>query len=197
MRFNNLSKVLVMLAIIGIVGYAATSFAGRGRGWGGGGYCGGQGPGWAQRGYGGQGYQGNLSDEEIAKLDKERQSFSEETSDLRDGIYQKELELRSELAKKDPDANKAVAMQKEISELRSQLDQKRLEHRIKMQKENPEFFAGRGYGRGYGSGLRGKGMGYGPGSMDREFGGPRGSGMGYGPGGMDRGFGGRRGACWY
>jgi len=174
MRFNNLSKVLVMLAIIGIVGYSATSFAGRGRGWGSEGYCGGQGPGWAQRGYGGQGYQGNLSDEEIAKLDKERQSFLEETSDLRDGIYQKELELRSELAKKDPDAIKAVAMQKEISELRSQLDQKRLEHRIKMQKENPEFSAGRGYG----SGSRGRGMGYGPGSMGR-------------------GFGGRGGACWY
>jgi Spy/CpxP family protein refolding chaperone len=196
MRLNNVSKVIVILAIMGIVGYAATSFAGRGRGWGGGGYCDGPGSGWAERGYGGQGYQGNLSDEEIAKLDNERQTFLKETSDLRDGMYQKKLELRSEMAKKDPDAEKAVAIQKEISDLRSQLDQKRIEHRIKMKKENPEFFAGRGPGRGYGYGPRGKGMGYDPGSMGRGFGGPRGGGMGYGPGRMDRGFGGRGGSCW-
>ena len=37
MRLNNVSKVIVILAIIGILGYAATSFAGRGRVWGGGG----------------------------------------------------------------------------------------------------------------------------------------------------------------
>lgn len=192
MRLNNVSKVIVILAIMGIVGYAATSFAGRGRGWGGGGYCDGPGSGWAQRGYGGQGYQGNLSDEEIAKLDNERQTFLKETSDLRDGMYQKKLELRSEMAKRDPDAEKAVAIQKEISDLRSQLDQKRVEHRIKMKKEHPELFTGRGYGYG----PRGRGMGFGPRSMGRGFGSPRGRSMGYGPGGMGFGFAGRGGGCW-
>jgi Spy/CpxP family protein refolding chaperone len=192
MRLNNVSKVIVILAIMGIVGYAATSFAGRGRGWGGGGYCDGPGSGWAERGYGGQGYQGNLSDEEIAKLDNERQTFLKETSDLRDGMYQKELELRSEMAKRDPDAEKAVAIQKEISDLRSQLDQKRVEHRIKMKKEHPELFTGRGYGYG----PRGRGMGFGPRSMGRGFGSPRGRSMGYGPGGMGFGFAGRGGGCW-
>ena len=81
------------------------------------------------------------------------------------------------MAKKDPDAKKAVVLQKEISELKGQLDQKRVEQRIKMQKENPDFFAERGYGRGYGSGPRGKGMG-----------------RGYG---MGRGFQGQGGGCWY
>jgi Spy/CpxP family protein refolding chaperone len=156
---KNLSKVIIIIAIIGIVGYAATSFAGWGHGWGRGGggeYC--NGPG------GGRGYQGNLSDEQIEKFSTERQAFIEDTGELRQTLYQKQLELRSELAKQDPDAKKAVEIQKEISELESQLGQKRIEHRIKMQKENPEFFSGRGYGsggRGMGRGFYGKGMGRG------------------------------------
>ncbi|MGD8521432.1 MAG: periplasmic heavy metal sensor [Desulfobacterales bacterium] len=173
---KNLSKVIIVVAIIGIVGYAATSFAGGGRGWGGG-YCGGPGSGWAQRGYAGPEYQGNLSDEEIAKLNEERQAFFEETSELRANLYQKKLALRAELAKKDPDVKKAVDLQKEISELKGQLDLKRVEQHIKMKKENPEYFSGRGYGYG------GQGMGRG---MDRGF---------YGRG-MGPGYGGRGGACW-
>jgi hypothetical protein len=102
---NKFSKAIIVLAIIGIVGYAATSFAGWGRG---GGNCYGQGSGWAQRGSGPAGYQGNLSDDQIDKLNNERQAFFEGTRELRENLYQKELELRSELAKKDPDAKKAV-----------------------------------------------------------------------------------------
>jgi hypothetical protein len=164
---KNLSKVIIIIAIIGIVGYAATSFAGWGHGWGRGGggeYCNGPGAGWSQKGFGGRGYQGNLSDEQIEKFSTERQAFIEDTGELRQTLYQKQLELRSELAKQDPDAKKAVEIQKEISELESQLGQKRIEHRIKMQKENPEFFSGRGYGsggRGMGRGFYGKGMGRG------------------------------------
>jgi hypothetical protein len=164
------TKVIIVVAIIGMVGYAATSFAGWGRGGGGVG-CWGRGSGWAQGGYGGPGYQGNLSDEDIAKLQKERQAFFEETSELRDAKYQKKLELRSELAKKDPDVGVALALQNEISDLESQLAQKRIQHRIKMKKENPELFSGRGYGFGYGG--RGKGRG------------------------MGAGYGGRGGGCWY
>jgi len=170
---KKLSKVIIVVAIIGILGYAATSFAGWGRG-GGSGNCDGQGPGWARGGYAGQGYQDNLSDADIDRLNKERQAFFEDTSQVRQNLYQKELELRSELAKENPDAKKAVAIQKEISELESQLGQKRVEHRIKMQKENPELFSGRGYG--YGG--RGKGRGF------------------YGKG-MGRGFQGQGGGCWY
>jgi Spy/CpxP family protein refolding chaperone len=163
--------VLVTVAVLAI---AATSFAG----WGSGhmGYGDHMGPGygmhdgWGQgpRGYGGQGYQSDLSDEDIAKLDKERQAFFEATSDLRENLYQKELELRSELAKPEPDAKRAAGIQKEISNLESQLDQKRLDHRIKMKKDFPRFgFRGDGYGprgRGMGRGMYGGGGGYGPGS---------------------------------
>jgi zinc resistance-associated protein len=192
---NNFAKITVAAAIVGIVGFAATSFAGWGRG--GGGYCWGQGAGWGQRGSAAPGYQGNLNDQDIDKLNKERQAFFEDTRELREKVYQKELELRSEMAKQDPDVNKAVALQKEVSELEGQLDQKRVEQRIKMQKENPDFYAGRGYGRGYGYGPRGPGMGYGPGGMGMGYG-PRGRGMGYGPGAMGpgQGFQGRAG-CSY
>ncbi|MBT8369357.1 MAG: periplasmic heavy metal sensor [Deltaproteobacteria bacterium] len=168
MKMNNFAKAVIVVAIIGIVGFAATSFAGWGRG--GGGNCWGQGSGWAQRGSGPAGYQSNLSDDEIDKLNNERQAFFEDTRELRGKLYQKELELRSELAKKDPDAKKAAGLQKELSDLESQLDQKRVDHRIKMQKANPDVFAGRGYGQG---------RGY---SMGR--------------GGMGRGFQGRGGGCW-
>ena len=162
MKMNNIAKTVTVLAIAGIVGFAATSFAGWGRG--GGGNCWGQGSGWGQRGYAPSGYQGNLSDEQVTRLNKERQAFFEETRNLRENLYQKELKLRSELAKEDPDAQKAAGLQAEISDLTAQLDQKRIDHRIKMQKENPELFAGRGYGkggRGMGRGFYNQGMGRG------------------------------------
>ncbi len=191
MKMNNFSKTVIVVAIIGIVGFAATSFAGRGRG--GGGYYQGQGSGWAQRGSGPAGYQGNLSDEDLDKLNKQRQAFFEDTRDLRGKIYQKRLELQSELAKKDPDAKTAAGLQGEISDLSGQLAQKRVDHRIRMQKENPDFFAGRGYGmrRGYGKGGGGMGRGYG---MDQGYG--MGGGYGKGGGGMGRGFQGQGGGCW-
>ena len=158
---NNFVKAVTVLTIAGIVGFAATSFAGWGRG--GGGNCWGPGSGWGQRGVAPSGDQGNLSDEQITRLDRERQAFFEETRDLRENLYQKELELRSELAKEDPDAQKAAGLQAEMSDLTAQLDQKRIDHRIKMQKDNPEFFAGRGYGkggRGMGRGFYGQGQGF-------------------------------------
>ena len=171
---NKLGKIFIGVAIIAvigtIVGFAATSFAGWGRG--GGGNCWDQGGGWGQRGSSAPGNRGNLSEQDREKLNQARQAFFEETRELREQLYQKELELRSEMAKPDPDVTIAVALQKEVSELKGRLDQKRIEQRIKMQKENPDLFAGRGYGRGYGYGPRGKGMG--------------------------RGFGdGRGGGCWY
>ena len=160
MKMNNFAKLVTILAIAGIVGFAATSFAGWGRG--GGGNCRGQGSGWGQREFAPADCRGNLSEEQMTRLDENRRAFFEETRNLRENLYQKELELRSELAKAGPDAQKAGDLQAEVSNLTAQLDQKRIAHRIKMKKENPEFFAGRGYGkggRGMGRGSHGSGMG--------------------------------------
>jgi len=169
MNFSKTGKILMVLAIVAVFAIAATSFAGWGRGHRGYGMHGGWGQG--PRGYDSEGYQSDLSEDDIAKLDKERQTFFEATSDLKEELYQKELELRSELAKPEPDAKKAAGIQKQISNLESQLDQKRLDHRIKMRKDFPQS----GY-RGDGYGPRGRGMGRGM----------------YGGGGYGRGG----GACW-
>ena len=151
MSFNRTGKIFMVLAIVAVLGIAVTSFAGWGRGHWGSGYHMGPGygmhRGWADgpRGYGGPGYQSDLNDEDIAKLNKERQAFFESTSDLRESLYQKGLELRSELAKPEPDAEKAAGLQKEISNLEGQLDQKRLVQRIKMRKDFPQFgYKGKG-----------------------------------------------------
>jgi zinc resistance-associated protein len=160
MRIRNLGKTLIVLTLVAIMGMGATAFAGKGRGSAGyaQGYgqhgCDGSGYG---RGYGDPGFMGNLSEEEGAKLNEERNAFSKATQELRQNIYQKRLELNSELAKKNPDPKKAGALQKELSGLKGQLDQKRTEHRIRMNKINPGFgqvgrgFHGREMGRWQGN----------------------------------------------
>jgi hypothetical protein len=106
------------------------------------------------------------------KLDEQREAFFKSTQDLRQNIYQKQLALESEFAKKNPDVKIAKNLQKEISDLRAQIDQKQIEHMIEMKKINPAIgsgFMGPGMmGHGYGRGYKGHGpmMGYGT-SFDR------------------------------
>jgi Spy/CpxP family protein refolding chaperone len=153
------------------------------------------------RGYGGPGCGmfGGLSKDQIQQLDEERTAFWLATKSLRQQIYQKRLELASELAKQNPDAAAAAAVQQQISDLMAQLDQKRLEHFLRVQKINPD--AGRGGPMGFGM------MGYG--MMNDEMAGPGrfgarscpwggygmgpavmgpGGGYGMGPGRMDRDY---------
>ena len=101
--------------------------------------------GWHHRGFGGPGCGAfdNLSEDEIKKLDAERTTFFEATKDLRRKIYQKRLELASELAKENPDAAAAAALQTELSDFKAQMAQKRLEHILRVQKINPDL--GRGF----------------------------------------------------
>ena len=104
--------------------------------------------GWHHRDDGGLGWCvfDNLSEDEIKKLDAERTEFFEATKDLRRKIYQKRLELASELAKENPDAAAAAALQTELSDFKAQMAQKRLEHMLRVQKINPDL--GRGFGGG-------------------------------------------------
>ena len=108
----------------------------------------------------GYGYRGNLTEDEMRNLDQEREAFLEATEGMRREINEKELALRSEIAKESPDAKKAADLQKEISEIESQINQKRVEHIIKMRKISPNAgkgFMGRGgmgYGSNYASGCR-------------------------------------------
>jgi Spy/CpxP family protein refolding chaperone len=141
------AKGIIILAVVAIFGIATLSSAGWGRGYGHmmGGY-----------GYGPGGYSGNLSNEEFEKLDKQRSEYFKATNNTRQKLYEKELALRSELAKENPDTSKASNLQGEISKLQSDLDQKRLDYEIQARKTSPNYDRGRrgGYGpmMGYGPG---------------------------------------------
>ena len=111
------------------------------------------------------GYNRNLTDEQQKALDQERQAFLNATESLRQDLYAKNLELRSELAKDNPDAQKAAALQKEISKLESELDQKQLDFMLNARKVAPD--AGRGYMMGGRGGMMGYGPGYGYGAGPR------------------------------
>lgn len=85
------------------------------------------------------------------KIQREREAFFDDTKKLRQEIYQKRLELRSELAKSDPSARQAKSIQKEITKRRTELDRMRLEHFLKLKKIDPEM------GRSGKSGRKGDG----------------------------------------
>ena len=140
MKKGNLIKGMMIVAVVSMVGLGATAYADWDRGYGRHGW------GMEDRGMGygpgsgdcGRGYRSDLSEEELAKLDEERSAFFENTKSLKRNMYQKRLELRSELAKENPDAGKASSLQKEISDLGSQFDQKRLDHMLRMKKIHPD-----------------------------------------------------------
>jgi zinc resistance-associated protein len=158
MKRKPLKTVLVTVSVIALIGMGTYAFADWGQGYGPGGGRGKHGPGYGP----GAGCQGpcwsqNLTDEQIEKLRAGRQSFMDDTADLRRDIQSKRLALQSEMVKKNPDAAKASAMLDELSSLRAEMAQKRLAHGLEMRKIAPEAgpgwmgggFHGRGQGRGF------------------------------------------------
>ena len=171
MNTNISKKFLTLIAVVAILAVASYAAAG----WGGG-YRGhhmdgwGYGPqhdddmgGYGMRGYGphhdddmgGYGMMGygprggtrdNLTREQIEALDQQREAFYQATSPLRESLYEKQLALRAELAKENPDAAKAADLQREISKLKADFDQKQLEHRLKLRSIAPTTGRGPGYG---------------------------------------------------
>jgi hypothetical protein len=141
-NYKTLKIMLITIFAILFSGIHVSADRGRGCGHHGGMY---QCQGWHHRGHGGPGCGDleNLGKDEIKKLDEARTAFFEATKDLRRKIYQKRLELASELAKEDPDAAAASAIQKEISDFKAKMAQHRLEHILRVQKINPDL--GRGF----------------------------------------------------
>jgi hypothetical protein len=84
------------------------------------------------------GYGRDLSNKTIKQLNAEQEAFIKATEDLRQTIYEKELYLKAELAKKDPDIAVALSFQKNISEARGKFEQQMIEHLIRMKKINSE-----------------------------------------------------------
>jgi hypothetical protein len=155
-RRNIMSKKLILgLAIAAVIGIGTYAFGHMGGSYGN--FDRMHGGPWMHQGYYGDkgyDYRGHLKDEDIKALEEERSVFFKATESVQQNLYSKELELRSELYKENPDVSKAGALQKEISELESTLDQKRIDHMIKMRKLSPNgsrgFMMG-GYHMGYGS----------------------------------------------
>ena len=147
-------KLIAGLTVAAVIGIGTYAFGHMGGGYGDYGRMH-VGPSMHQGYYGesGNNYRTDLKDEDLKALEEERTAFLKATESIRQNLYSKELELRSELYKENPDVSKAGALQKEISELESELDQKRLDHMIKIRKLNPN--AGRGFMMG------GYHMGYG------------------------------------
>jgi zinc resistance-associated protein len=137
-------KLIIGLTIAVAIGIGTYAFGHMGGGYGNYGSMH-DGPGMHHGYFGERGYDypGNLNDEDIKALEEERSAFLKATDSIRQNLYSKELELRSELYKENPDVSKAGALQKEISKLESELDQKRIDHMIKIRKLSPN--AGRGF----------------------------------------------------
>ena len=192
--FKNWKAPLIAAFILIVMTAGASADMGRGQG-----YRGQmqQGSGWHHGGYGAPGWGAfdKLSEEDTKKLEEERQAFFEATKDLRREVYQKGLELASEMAKQSPDAARAAAIQKEISHTQAQLAQKRLEHIFRVRKINPDLGMGFSGGRHMEHGMMHRGM-MGPGGRGYQgnpdcpydgFRGGYGRGPGMmGPGGRDR-----------
>jgi zinc resistance-associated protein len=142
-------KEIMVIVVLAVFGLTAFAFAG----WGGG-------PGhMMDRGWraGNESY-GNLTADEIAALNQQRAEFFKATEGIRQQLYEKNLALQGELAKDNPDTEKASGLQNDISKLRGELDQTRLDYEIQARKSgtgsNRGFW---GNGRGMGSGFWGGG----------------------------------------
>ena len=96
----------------------------------------------------------NLSEEQIQKIDQERQSFRSDSRDIRANIFQKTLEVKAELAKTQPDPKRAVELQKELSNMEAQLDRKYIDHVLRLKVIDPYMVVGP-------DGMRSRGMGHG------------------------------------
>jgi len=146
MKKHLFSRMFVVGAVVMLMGFGLNAYAGMGKGTGN--------PGMDAA-------SANLTDDQIKRMETERNAFQTATQGNRQQLNEKRLALQAELAKQTPDAATCAALQKEISDLQSQFDQKRLTHILEMKKIDPNFTEGRGMGPGMGHPM-GHGMGNSP-----------------------------------
>ncbi len=170
-----MKKTMTTIGALFLVAAIAYPVLAWGPGWGGmhRGMGRGHGPGYCWNNGGSYG-NGNLSQEQATKLDQLRQKFYNDTTPLRNELWNKSRELNTELNVPNPDRARMTSLQNEINDLRAKMSQKRLDFELEAKKIAPNTGVAKGYGRG-GHGM--KGYGHGPGMM----GNCRGHGMmGYG-----------------
>ena len=155
-----MKKLTIVLGSIMLLAAVAYPVFAQGPGWGRGhhmwgygsggpGYCWGYGPG-----------QKDWTPEQLEKTDQLRQTFRDETRDLRGQIWEKSAEMERLMDSAEPDVDKLKALQKEVSNLRAKMAEKRMDFQLELRKIAPEETYAGGYGRGT---KRGYGKGYGRG----------------------------------
>lgn len=144
MKKNMGMQLLVIIAaVLGLGGYAfahgggmmgggmgGPGMMGSGSGYGYG--MGGQGQGYYGRQMGNNGYGGNLSQQDAARLQQARNRFDASTRRLRNDIRDKQAALNDEMNKTEPDAGSVSRLQNQLSRLRSEYDRKALAFQIEM-----------------------------------------------------------------
>jgi zinc resistance-associated protein len=127
--------------------------------------------------YQGKSPYGNLTESQLAELEKLKKKYFNGTAKLREETRAKSTELDNLLNESDPDPNKARALQREISDLKAKMAENRLNFQLEARKVAPNTDFGRGFARGHGSGCQ-----HGPCGQHGQYGyhGSR-SGCGYSP----------------
>lgn len=95
----------------------------------------------------GRGYD-NLTKEQRSQLDTLHQEFHDATALLESQIEAKQAELNTLLTSPNPDAERALSLQRDISELRAKLAQEQITFELEMRKLAPKGSYGREYARG-------------------------------------------------
>jgi zinc resistance-associated protein len=106
------------------------------------------------RGYGGQGIINDLSKEQIDELSALRQTFIDDTYEVRAAKFQKQQEMRMLMETSEPDRAKLGKLSQEITDLQKQIRDKQIDFRLAAKKISPELGMGRGFGKGHGKGLK-------------------------------------------
>ena len=154
-----MKKLVTVLGVLLLVGVMAYPVFARGPGWGRG--CSGWGSGGGQGngpGYCWQDQGGNpAATPEQQQLNNLDQKFLNDTSALRNNIWNKQNEMTQLLNGENPDTAKLQTLQKELSAMKSQMADKRLAYRLETRKLAPQSADGGGYARGRGGYGRNRG----------------------------------------
>ena len=96
----------------------------------------------------GPGY-GDLSQEDAKKLEAARETFFDQTRDLRGKMDDKRYAIQKELDQQTPDRDKLKTLQGDLSQLQSQFDEYALDYELAVKGIVPESECGRTYAGGY------------------------------------------------
>ncbi|WP_299979743.1 periplasmic heavy metal sensor [Desulfobacula sp.] len=100
--------------------------------------------------YGGQSAFNDLSKDQRNALTTLRQTFVDETYEVRSGKFVKRQEMRMLMETSDPDRAKLEKLSREITDLQKQIRDKRIDFQLDAKKISPELGMGKGFRQGPG-----------------------------------------------